>query len=121
LREIDKLKYEYPIFRPDTLPPNKLYRYWVKTIALDLLQKPGNPLSELIFLPLRRAIRLKDISIPSFLLPYLVLHNIVEGSDLNRQELGSELLGILEYQPPGETQSLTDDFKLCIEVWLLFF
>lgn len=120
LREIDKVKYEYPIFRPDTLPPNKLYRYWVKTIALDLLQKPGNPLSELIFLPLRRAIRLKDISIPSFLLPYLVLHNIVEGSDLNRQELGSELLGILEYQPPGESQSLTDDFKLCIEVWQLF-
>jgi serine/threonine-protein kinase ATR len=116
LREIDKVKYEYPIFRPDRLPPNRMYSPWVRTFALDLLQKPGSPLSGLIFLPLRRAIRIKDISIPSFLLPYLVLNNIVEGNDQNRKELGQELLGILEYQPPAESQIRTDDFKLCIEV-----
>ena len=116
VREIDPVKYEYPIFRPDRLPPTKLYSHWVRTLALDLLQKPGGTLSGIIFMPLRRAIRIKDISIPSFLLPYLVLNNIVEGSDENRNELGQELLGILEYQPPAESQMRTDDIKLCIEV-----
>jgi serine/threonine-protein kinase ATR len=85
-------------------------------MALDLLQKPGHALSALIFVPLRRAIRVKDVSIPGFLLPYLVLNNIVEGTDQNRQDLENELLAILEYQPPAESQMRTDDIKLCIEV-----
>jgi serine/threonine-protein kinase ATR len=85
-------------------------------MALDLLQKPGSPLSDLIFVPLRRAIRMKEVSIPGFLLPYLVLNNIVEGSDQNRQDLAQELLAILQYQPSAESQKHTEDIKLCIEV-----
>lgn len=116
LREIDPVKYEYPIFRPDRIPPAKLYSHWIRTMALDLLQKPGNITSDLVFMPLRRAIRIKDISIPGFLLPYLFLNNIVEGTDQNRQDLGQELLAILEYQPSPESQMRTDDIKMCIEV-----
>jgi len=116
LRDLDPVKYEYPIFRPDTVPPTKLYSYWVRTMSLDLLQKPGHTLSSLIFVPLRRAIRVKDVSIPGFLLPYLVLNNIIEGTDQNRRELENELLAILEYQPPAESSIRTDDIKLCIEV-----
>lgn len=116
LKEINPVKYEYPIFRPDKAPPGKLYGYWVRTLALDLLQKPGEPSSGIIFMPLRRAIRVKDTSIPSFLLPYLVLNNIIEGTDQNRQELGQELLGILGYQAPAQSEVRTDDIKLCIEV-----
>jgi serine/threonine-protein kinase ATR len=116
LKEINPVKYEYPIFRPDKAPPGRLYGYWVRTLALDLLQKPGEPSSGIIFMPLRRSIRVKDTSIPSFLLPYLVLNNIIEGTDQNREELGQELLEILGYQPPAQSEVRTDDIKLCIEV-----
>lgn len=116
LREMERVVYEYPIFRPEKFPPSKLYSSWIRFLTLDLLQKPGNSLSSLIFPPLRRAIRMKDISIPGFLLPYLVLNNILEGTDLNRQELVSELLSILKYQAPPESQLRLDDLKSCIEV-----
>jgi serine/threonine-protein kinase ATR len=116
LKELNPVKYEYPIFRTALPPHTKLYTYWVRTISLDLLQKPGSHLSDLIFVSLRRAIRVKDLSVPSFLLPYLVLNNVVEGSDQNRHELGQELLAILQYQPSAESQMHTDDLKLCIEV-----
>jgi serine/threonine-protein kinase ATR len=116
LKDLDPVTYEYPIFRPEKIPPTKLYIHWIKTMALDLLQKPGSPLSDLIFVPLRRAIRMKDVSIPGFLLPYLVLNNIVEGSDQNQQDLAQELLAILQYQPSAESQKHTEDIKLCIEV-----
>jgi serine/threonine-protein kinase ATR len=116
VKDLDPVTYEYPIFRPETIPPTKLYNYWIRTMALDLLQKPGSPLSDLIFVPLRRAIKMKDVSIPGFLLPYLVLNNIVEGSDQNREDLAQELLAILQYQPSAESQIHTEDIKLCIEV-----
>ncbi|KAF3768709.1 hypothetical protein M406DRAFT_98727 [Cryphonectria parasitica EP155] len=60
---------EYPIFRA-----GRSYTLWLKQFTLDLLHKAQNTFAQLIFEPLCRAIRVKDLSIAVFLLPYLVIH-----------------------------------------------
>jgi serine/threonine-protein kinase ATR len=113
-------KYEYPIFRPDAMPPQKLYNAWLRGFTLDLLQKPFHLCTQLIFPPLCRAIRIKDVSVASFILPYLVLHAIIDGTDKNREDIGAELLSVLEYDVPAESPIRREDMKSCIEVCYLF-
>ncbi|QSZ36964.1 hypothetical protein DSL72_009056, partial [Monilinia vaccinii-corymbosi] len=107
----------YPIFRPDSTQPDRINKYnnWLKTFVLDLLQKPKNLNAELIFAPLCRAIRIKDLSVASFLLPYLVLHLVAEGSDQERDNISAELLGILEYEPSSTSHIKQEELKLCSE------
>lgn len=121
-QNLEETKTEYPIFRPGNMRPDKLYNSWLRTFVLDLLRKPFSSNADLIFAPLCRAIRIKDISIASFLLPYVVLHVILEGSDQQRQEIGEELLCVLQHQATDESQVRKEDLKLCSEVrsfWLL--
>ncbi|TGO14465.1 hypothetical protein BTUL_0052g00020 [Botrytis tulipae] len=107
----------YPIFRPDSSQPNRINKYnnWLKTFVLDLLQKPKNPNAELIFPPLCRAIRIKDLSVANFLLPYLILHRVLEGEDEERRNIGAELLGILDYQPSLTSNVKQEELRLCSE------
>ena len=115
-QSLEETKTEYPIFLSGNMRPDKLYNSWLRTFVLDLLRKPFNANAELIFAPLCRAIRIKDISIASFLLPYVALHVILEGSDQHRQEIGEELLCVLRYQATDESKVRKDDLKLCSEV-----
>ena len=112
----EKLKIEYPIFRPELTRPEKMYINWLKTFVLDLLDKPLNANADLIFTPLRRAIRIRENSVAEFLLPYLVLHVTVEGTDRQRREMGEELLGILKYQIPAKSKVRWEELKMCSEV-----
>jgi serine/threonine-protein kinase ATR len=112
----DKLKIEYPIFRPEIVRPEKMYINWLKAFVLDLLNKPLNANADLIFTPLRRAIRIRENSVAEFLLPYVVLHVIVEGTDQQRQEIGEELLGILQYQISANSRVKREELKMCSEV-----
>lgn len=116
VRDMNRAETVYPIFRPDNPRSEKLYNTWLKTFVLDLLQKPYNVNAEIIFAPLCRAIRIKDISVASFLLPYVILHVIVEGKDQQRQEIGEELLAVLQYQSTGDSHTKREDIKLCSEV-----
>ncbi|RDW66710.1 hypothetical protein BP5796_09459 [Coleophoma crateriformis] len=106
---------KYPIFNPKNSRSDKMYNTWLKAFVLDLLQKPLNPNADIIFPPLRRAIRIKDLSVASFLLPYVVLHVVVEGTNTQRQEIGRELLGVLEYQGPTDSNIKKEEIKLCSE------
>lgn len=112
----DKVKVEYPIFRPETVRPEKMYVNWLKAFVMDLLYKPLNANADLIFTPLRRAIRIRENSVAEFLLPYVVLHVIVEGTDQNRVEIGEELLGILQYQITPDSSVKREQLKMCSEV-----
>ncbi|KAH6705183.1 protein kinase-like protein rad3 [Leptodontidium sp. MPI-SDFR-AT-0119] len=114
LADMEMPKLDYPIFRPDRMPP-KLYNAWLRSFTLDLLQKPFQFSTNLIFPPLCRAIRIKDVSVASFILPYLVLHVVVDGRDSHREEIGNELLSILNYEAPAEPEGRRQDLKLCIE------
>jgi serine/threonine-protein kinase ATR len=95
---------EYPIFRP-----TRGYGNWLRAFVLDLLHKGQNPFSEIIFEPLCRVIRVKDVSIAEFLLPYLVVHVVVgqeRTPDLRTKILG-EMLAILNYEP-GENSTYVE-------------
>ena len=63
---------QYPIFQA-----GKTYHNWLRSFTLDLLQNGQTPLAQLIFDPLTRVIRVKDMYVAEFLLPYLVLHQII--------------------------------------------
>jgi serine/threonine-protein kinase ATR len=111
-----KVEYKYPMFSQAKMP-DKFYSPWLRCFVLDLLQKHNTFYTSLIFPPLCRAIRPTAMSIANFLLPYVVLYVIIDGTDQNRKEIGEELLGILTYEiPPGATQIRRDDWRLSIEV-----
>lgn len=105
---------EYPIFRP-----GRIYSNWTRTFTLDLLRKPQNNFAALIFEPLCRVIRVKDISISEFLLPYVVLHIIISdnSSEEMRAHVLRELLTVLQHElPPNATYVEHEDKKLYCEV-----
>ncbi|KAF4435407.1 putative UVSB PI-3 kinase [Fusarium austroafricanum] len=92
---------EYPLFRPGRPYPN-----WLRFYVLDLLRKGQTPFADLIFEPLARVIRVKDLSIAEFILPYIVLHTLLGSRTTQRErdDVLGELLAILKHQP-AETAS----------------
>lgn len=116
VKELAEISIEYPIFKPDSVRSERLYNNWLKDFVMDLLQKPQNLHAQLIFAPLRRAIKIRDNSAAGFLLPYLVLHVVLAGTDQNRKQIGSELLLILQYQVTTDSRIRLEDLKMCSEV-----
>jgi serine/threonine-protein kinase ATR len=116
VKEMVRPQVEFPIFRSDNVRFDKIYRHWLSTFVLELLYKPCNLFAEAIFPPLRRAIKIRNLSIASFLLPYVVLHVIVDGKSQDREVIVNELLGILKYRPSPAFKIQEEDMKMCSEV-----
>ncbi|OTB07470.1 hypothetical protein M426DRAFT_8837 [Hypoxylon sp. CI-4A] len=89
---------EYPIFRPGKTK----YANWIRSFTLDLMRRPQGPFAQLIFEPLCRVIRVKDLSTAEFLFPYVVLHIIVgeDTTDQERSNVLNELLNVLRHEVP---------------------
>lgn len=106
---------EYPIFKP-----GRSYAFWLRALVLDLLRNAQNINSEAVFEPLCRLIKVKDLTVTEFLLPYVVLHVIVGQERTNdfRKKISAELVAMLKYQPP-ETASYVEkeEAKLFYQVW----
>ncbi|KAK0671217.1 hypothetical protein QBC41DRAFT_344886 [Cercophora samala] len=98
LAPLPKQSTEYPIFKPGKKP----YSAWLKAIVFDLLRSSQNAFSEMIFEPLCRLIKVKDLTVTEFLLPFVVMHVILGQSDPSvfSPRIKAELLAILNYQPP---------------------
>lgn len=90
------VKIEYPVFRS-----GRTYGNWLRMIVVDLLRKGQNPRGDMIFEPLTRVIRVKDLSAAEFLLPYLVLHILLgdRSSEKERNDVIGDMLAILQHQP----------------------
>ncbi|RYP19412.1 hypothetical protein DL765_003385 [Monosporascus sp. GIB2] len=104
---------EYPIFRP-----GKIYGNWIRTFTLDLLRRPQNGFASLIFEPLCRVIRVKDLSIAEFLLPYLVLHIVIGEATTGevRNNVLHEMLSVLQHELSQEANyAEKEDKKLYCE------
>ncbi|KAK3693605.1 hypothetical protein B0T22DRAFT_401698 [Podospora appendiculata] len=101
---LPELLTEYPIFRP-----GRPYSSWLRAFVSDLLRNGQNPFSQIVFEPLCRLIKVQDLTVAEFLLPYLILHVVVgqENSSEYRDKITAELMGILQYQPP-ETASYVE-------------
>lgn len=89
---------EYPIFHG-----TRNYGSWIRAFVVDLLRKGQHPQAQLLFEPLSRVIRVKDVSVAEFLLPYLVLHVLLGplSTEEEKQQVLMELVNILEYEPPA--------------------
>jgi serine/threonine-protein kinase ATR len=111
-----KVEVKYPIFRPTSMKPGTMYIHWMKTFVMDLLYQPFNINADLIFTPIRRAVRIRDNAVAEFMLPYAVLHAIVDGEDKLRQQIGEELLSILKYQITADSHVNREELKKCSEV-----
>ncbi|KAL2019577.1 hypothetical protein VTK56DRAFT_9474 [Thermocarpiscus australiensis] len=88
---------EYPIFRA-----GRSYAVWLRAFVLDLLRNGQNLFSQAVFEPLCRLIKVKDLRVTEFLLPYVVLHVIVgqEHKDEFRNKVSAEMAAILKHQAP---------------------
>ncbi|KAI8722117.1 Non-specific serine/threonine protein kinase [Fusarium sp. LHS14.1] len=103
------LEVQYPIFsppKPHATTPPKPYATWLRFIVLDLLRKGQTPYADMIFEPLARVIRVRDVIIAEYLLPHLVLHLLLgsRSSKKEKDDVLGELLNILKHQP-GENAS----------------
>lgn len=103
---------EYPLFRP-----GKPYGNWLKSFVVGLLRKGQNPYADMMFEPLTRVVRVKDLATSEFLLPYLVVHILLgprSGEEERGQILG-ELVAILQHQPSEDAsyQEKEDAKRFC--------
>lgn len=89
----------YPIF-----VPGKPYAIWLRSFVMDLLRKGQNPHADMIFEPLTRVIRVKDLSPAEFLLPYLFLHVILgkRSGQAQKEDVLKELEYILTHRPDDD-------------------
>jgi len=109
---------EYPIFRGGT---GRSYAWWIRALVLDLLNNGQNVFSQILFEPLRRLVRVQDLTVTEALLPFVVLHVVIgtEQPDF-RDKIKAELAGILGYQPPESASYIErEDTKLYYEVMVV--
>lgn len=96
----------------------KPYTLWLKALVVALLGCGQNVFSSIVFQPLSRVIRVKDLSVAEFLLPYVALH-VVAGQDQGdlAQKITEELLAILQHHPLGTaTHAEKEEAKVYYEV-----
>ncbi|KAI1328740.1 phosphatidylinositol 3 [Xylariaceae sp. FL0255] len=109
---------EYPIFHP-----GKSYGNWLRNLTLDCLRRPQTPFATLIFEPLCRLIRVKDVAIAEFLFPYVIVHLIL-GDDIkedDRNVILSELILALQHElPPDASYNDREDRKRYCEIVFQF-
>ena len=101
----------YPIF-----PSKPSHGLWLRTFVVDLLQKGEGENAQMVFPVCSRVVRGQDISIASFLFPFVALNVIVSGMDEHGQQIGNELLEVLRYDEGSSSHSEKENLKLCSEV-----
>jgi serine/threonine-protein kinase ATR len=112
VQQMEPVMVEYPIFRP-----GRSYGNWLRSFVIDMLRKGQNSYADMVFEPLTRVIRVKDLSTAEFLLPYLALH-VLLGSRSTQKEKDNvlgEMLGILQHQPREDAphQVKEDSKRFC--------
>lgn len=111
ITEMQKTVVEYPIYQPD-----KKYAVWLRSFVMDLLEQPHNANAVLIFAPLCRVVRIQDTSVANSLLPYVILHAVVSGTDEQRAVIEEEIIRVLSYEAAPDLHHERTNVRLCSEV-----
>ena len=101
----------YPIYKQSIS-----HGHWLRSFSFDLLQKGTGDNVELIFPVLSKIVRLQDVSVSSFLLPYLVLNVVIGGTEDHVLETGHELLKVLESPLADGNSPFRDALLSCSQV-----
>lgn len=101
----------YPLYEV-----NMGHGQWLRTFTFDLLKKRvGEGKVQIIFSVLSRIVRLQDLSISNFLLPFACLNVIINSSNGEKLEVGQELLHVLR-EPLPDQRPPQDNIILCSQV-----
>lgn len=99
----------YPIFSSKVS-----YGEWLRTMVYDLLEKASSDNAKLIFGICARLVKGQDISIPTFLLPFVALNVIIGGIENEKALLIGELLSVLRQPLTGKHMN-DENVRLCSE------
>lgn len=100
----------YPIFTR-----TKSHGSWLRTLVLDLLQRPKGDNAKHIFSVLSRVIRGYDVSIARFILPFILANVVLGGTDTEARDIGEELLAVLNCDIESSSQAEADSVESCSE------
>ena len=98
---------KYPIFTPA-----HKYRSWLLEFLFDLMAKVQGNNASYIFIIVSRIVK-QDLSIASFILPYVTLNVVISGTDKDRQQLAQELLAIVGRSDPLVSGTLKQCSEVC--------
>lgn len=102
---------DFPIFNPGLK-----HGTWLRKLVFILLHRAQGENAQMIFPVLSRVIWGHDITIPSFLLPFVVLNVVVGGSEDDSEDILTEFLEVLAYDMDDASHSEREDIKQCSEV-----
>lgn len=102
---------DFPIFNPGLK-----HGTWLRKLVFILLHRAQGENAQMIFPVLSRVIWGHDITIPSFLLPFVVLNVVVGGSEDDSRDILTEFVEVLACDMDYASDSEREDIKQCSEV-----
>jgi serine/threonine-protein kinase ATR len=101
--------------------PAPSHATWLRSLVFPLLHRGKGHNAKTIFPVISRVIQNHDLSISSFILPFIVQNIAASGTDYEIQFLKDEMNAILGYNVEGLTESEVENIRQCSEVGLPLF
>ena len=106
--------YEYPLYAQ-----GMTHSTWIRQLVFDLLGKGDGENANMIFSTCRRIIRRQDICISTFLLPFITLNIILQGSEDDVVDVAKEFRTVLFHALPEDGQPDRENLILCSHASLI--
>ena len=103
----------HPIYSPEMS-----HSIWIRQFVFDLLGKCHGKNATMVFSICRRIVRRQDISVSTFILSFITLNIILEGSTRQLDNIATEFLGILSRPLSEGNQTVLENLILCSHVSL---
>ena len=102
---------QHPIY-----PGQQTYREWLQLWTAFLITEVQGDMAKTTFDAFRLAVRNKDVGVAHQLLPHLVLHILISGSEDTAQKIRAEIVSVLEDQLDATSNSSPDKRLLSAQV-----
>jgi serine/threonine-protein kinase ATR len=102
---------KYPIFGSGVS-----HATWLRNLTYDLLVRAKEHNAQQIFSCIAEVLRHQDLSIDTFIVPYAVVNAIIDGDEETFNNIGREMLTILEADTQGNDHLEAMNIKQCSEV-----
>lgn len=89
---------------------------WIRQFVFDLLGKGHGKNASMVFSICRRIVRRQDISVATFILPFITLNIVLDGSAKQVDNVAAEFLGILSTPLHEANQLQRENLILCSHV-----
>lgn len=97
-------------------PTKTTYREWMQDWTAHLIGKVSIPQAKAIFDVFSAIVIDKDVSVARHLLPHIVLHILISGTDVDAQNIQSEIVAVLSDQVEPALPFSKDRRLLCAQV-----